>query len=382
MIEGRSTFFVLPLQPAKLSTQAGDPRVPPKAYWRGLVFQGQAATFWFGNKLVKGTIEVDGRDASLPGDALTSPSGSPQPEGGAAAKASVTLTVGIQDAVNAALWANHVSLLSEFTLVNAGAEALGDVAIDLETEPPAIAPKTWRLGEVGAGQARVLRDLDLSLEGSWLSSLTESVRGCVTFTVRAGDRIVAKERQDLRFLAHNEWGGNGQIPDLLAAFVQPNDPAIPRILRKASDLLRAQGKPDSLEGYQATSKTRLWEQLAAIWSAICSFDIRYVNPPPSFEQTGQRIRPPRQIMEERLATCLDLAVLFAACIEHAGIRPLTLLYGRNGKAMSIEPLFGARVGRQPVASNLIGGIVETVQRDTRRFAGPIQCGLHQLADTP
>jgi hypothetical protein len=96
--------------------------------------------------------------------------------------------------------------------------------------------------------------------------------------------------------------GNASIPDLLAAFVEPNDPAVATILRKASDLLRAQGKPDGLEGYQASSKQRLWEQAAAVWSAVCSLDIRYVNPPPSFEREGQRIRPPRQILEERLAS--------------------------------------------------------------------------------
>ncbi|MHB0709359.1 DUF3320 domain-containing protein [Roseomonas mucosa] len=62
-----------------------------------------------------------------------------------------------------------------------------------------------------------------------------------------------------------------------------------------------------------------------MWSAVCSLDIRYVNPPPSFEVEGQRVRPPRQIMEERLGTCLDLTVLFAACLEHAGFRPLIVL---------------------------------------------------------
>jgi very-short-patch-repair endonuclease len=263
----------------------------------------------------------------MPPDAVSAPPTPTEREDAAEAARSnaVTLTVGLQGAANAALWANHVPLLSELSLVNDGAEPLGDVTINLEAVPPAIAPKTWRLGAVGAGQVRALRDLDLALDGPWISSLTEGVRGAITFTVRTGDCVVAEERRDLRLLAHNEWGGSAQISDLLAAFVEPNDPAVPRILRKASDLLRAQGKPDGIEGYQATSKARLWEQINAIWSAVCSLDIRYVNPPPSFEKTGQRIRPPRQIMEERLGTCLDLAVLFAACIEHAGMRPLIVL---------------------------------------------------------
>jgi very-short-patch-repair endonuclease len=237
----------------------------------------------------------------------------------------VSFSATFQPAINVALWSNHVPVLSEMTLVNDGDEHLGDVVIEVESTPPAIMPRNWRLAQVSPGQMRTVANLDLTLDGPWLTSLTESVRGSVTFTARAGDRVLAQVKRDIRFLAHNEWGGNASIPDLLAAFVEPNDPAIATVLRKASDLLRLQGKPDGLEGYQATNKQRLWEQAAAVWSAVCSLDIRYVNPPPSFEQQGQRIRPPRQILEERLGTCLDLSVLFAACLEHVGLRPLIVL---------------------------------------------------------
>ncbi len=54
-------------------------------------------------------------------------------------------------------------------------------------------------------------------------------------------------------------------------------------------------------------------------------DLRYITPPPSFVGGGQRIRTARQIGEERLATCLDLAVLFCSCLEAAGLRPLIVL---------------------------------------------------------
>lgn len=237
----------------------------------------------------------------------------------------VAISLTLRPAINAALWANHVPVLAELNFCNSGPDALGDVELEMASVPAAILPRTWRLAAVGPGQVRTVSDLDVRLDGSWLSSLTEAVRGCVTVSARAGGRTIAEVRRDVRFLAHNEWGGATSMLDLLAAFVEPNDPAVPRILRTASDLLRAEGKRDGLEGYQSGTKERVWEQAAAIWSAVCSLDVRYVNPPPSFELHGQRIRPPRQIMDERLATCLDLAVLFAACLEHAGLRPLLVL---------------------------------------------------------
>src|SRR5690242_5892757 len=98
---------------------------------------------------------------------------------------SVSLSFGIQHAINAALWANHVPTLVELNVVNHSQGALGDVSVHIESVPPAIRSKTWRLGEVGPGQMRALTDLDLDLDGSWLSSLTEAVRGIVVVTARA-----------------------------------------------------------------------------------------------------------------------------------------------------------------------------------------------------
>ena len=234
----------------------------------------------------------------------------------------------MQPAVNMALWQNHVPVLTELSLTVTSAETGGDVIIDLTCEPPVIGSRSWHLQGVSEGQVRVLDDLDLTLDGKMLASLTEGTRTIATFTAKrqiGGEENLAELRRDIRILAPNEWGGSGGIPDILAAFVEPNDPAVGKLLRLTSDHLRTAGKPDGLEGYQVTNKARIWEQVEALWRAIGSLDIRYVNPAPSFEQTGQKIRPPSQIVSERLATCLDLAVLFAACIEAIGLRPVIVL---------------------------------------------------------
>ena len=234
------------------------------------------------------------------------------------------ITARFQSALNAALWQNHVPVLSELALSNDADEAIGDVEIELGCTPSVLRTRTWRLARVEPGQVRVLDDLDVPVDGPFLSGLTEATRGTVSLTARSGGTVVAEFTQDIRILAFNEWGGTAGIPDILAAFVQPNDPAVARIIRDASDLLRASGKSDSFEGYQG-NKTRVWEQAQAIWTAVCRMDLRYINPPPSFVGGGQRIRSARQIVEERLATCLDLAVLFCSCLEAAGLRPLIVL---------------------------------------------------------
>jgi hypothetical protein len=54
--------------------------------------------------------------------------------------------------------------------------------------------------------------------------------------------------------------------------------------------------------------------------------IHYAEPPASFEARGQKVRRPTTIAHERLGTCLDTTLLFAAALEAAGLYPVILLF--------------------------------------------------------
>lgn len=240
--------------------------------------------------------------------------------------ASPTLKVSLQDALNASLWENSVPVLLELALQNETDRSFSRIDITVSSEPPVIRSRTWHLQHVEPEQFRTLKDLDLKLDGALLNSQTEASRATVTFLAtetETGEEL-ARTTLDIRVLARNEWGGLSGIPDILAAFVLPNDPAVARILRSAAEILKKEGLPASLEGYQG-SKERVWQQAQAIWCAICQLDLAYINPPASFVDYGQRVRLPSQIVDERLATCLDTTVLFAACLEAVGLRPVIVL---------------------------------------------------------
>ena len=68
------------------------------------------------------------------------------------------------------------------------------------------------------------------------------------------------------------------------------------------------------------------DQVRAIWCALL-YDHRlsYVNPPPSYGTTTQRLRIPSNILEERRGTCIDLALLLCACLEAVDIYPVIFL---------------------------------------------------------
>ena len=110
---------------------------------------------------------------------------------------------------------------------------------------------------------------------------------------------------------------------MVAAFVQPNDPAIDRLLSRSAQVLRDSNRDSALNGYDSGSK-HAWEILSAIWNAVAAERLDYSVPPASFEQTGQKVRSPGQIFDAGIATCLDLALLFAAAAEQAGLNPLVI----------------------------------------------------------
>ncbi|WP_196249895.1 hypothetical protein [Rhodococcoides fascians] len=128
----------------------------------------------------------------------------------------------------------------------------------------------------------------------------------------------------IRVLAHNEWFNAPVFFDSLAAFVQPNTRAVNSVLDAASNLLGSATGDPSLGGYQKGPE-RAAQIAAGIYEALRHQQIRYIDPPASFEHTGQKIRTTAQVLDERFGTCIDLAVTYAACLEAVGIRPVIWL---------------------------------------------------------
>ena len=174
------------------------------------------------------------------------------------------LRIVLQETVNASLWENSVPILEELEFDNRTENTYPVVEITITSEPHFLTPRSWMLQQIGPDELRVLNDRDLTLDGSLLSAQTEASRAVVTIVAHAGEQELARVTRDVRMLARNEWGGLSGIPDILAAFVLPNDPAIARILRSASEILRQAGQSPSLEGYQG-DKARVWAQAQALW---------------------------------------------------------------------------------------------------------------------
>ncbi|BBF92157.1 DUF3320 domain-containing protein [Blastochloris tepida] len=240
-------------------------------------------------------------------------------------EASVTIRSAVAGQIGVAFHQNAVPIVRELVIANAGEADLIDVRVTLTGEPGFLAPLTLRIDRIAAGATHHLPTPDLVLDAGFLRSIAEGLRGSLAITVLAGETVVAQDTVAVDLLPPSHWGGSGAAPELLAAFVQPNDPAIDALLRDAAAKLAAAGKPAAIDGYAGGTRQRVWELASAIWVAVAARGLAYVMPPASFERTGQKVRSPSDILERKVATCLDSTLLLAACLEQASLNPLVVL---------------------------------------------------------
>lgn len=219
---------------------------------------------------------------------------------------------------------NFMSPIQQLSVTNQRDVALTDVRVQISADPSFAAPLTLHIEHIAAGQTYALNDVVWRLSHTMLSQQTESVRATVCVEVWCQDQCLAQHSQSIDVLAYHDWSGFRQLPELLIAFVQPNHPVVAELQRSASSKLLTQFS-QSLCGYQTHSREAVMRQIGAVYAAIADWDIHYSNPPASFTGNGQKIRLPDHIQQERMATCLDSTLLFAACLEQAGLNPLVFL---------------------------------------------------------
>ena len=220
---------------------------------------------------------------------------------------------------------NSVPVVRALRIANNTGETLESVQVLVSCNPWFAQGIKLRFDRLASGESRRIAPIDLLPDHAYLAGLQEATAGHIKVTVLVGSDERAHVAQPLEILAYDQWAGTQSLPELLAAFSMPNNPAVDVLLGRASKLLRDTNPDYSLNGYQSKSRDVVWKQVSAIYSTIAAENLQYVEAPASFGTDGQKIRTPERILEGRVATCLDLAMLFSSCLEQAGLRPVVLL---------------------------------------------------------
>lgn len=218
---------------------------------------------------------------------------------------------------------NGVPVVSRLTIDGAGPAAGARLRLAVHDASGPLAEPREIVLDLADGQPAVLTDLTLVLDPATMQQVEEQRPGVVRAWLEVDGVTVAETTVPTRVLAAHQWLARppALALELLAAYVQPNHPAVPALLAEAADRLRASTGSPALQGYQAGPE-RVDRIVAAVYDAMAARGIRYVEPPASWADDGQKVRTPGEVLDGRVGTCLDTVVTMAAALEQAGIRPL------------------------------------------------------------
>lgn len=219
---------------------------------------------------------------------------------------------------------NAVPVIKRISIRNDTDEAYTNLRLSLVPQPAFCRPKEWTIDRVPPRESVEVGARQITLDFAVLDRLNEAEQGQLVFRLLDEERVLDEQIVPIELLARDEWGGSGEMAQILAAFVSPNHAAVSSILKASARLLERGGHKGSLDGYQTRDPRRAYMLAAAIWSAVSGMGLSYAQPPRSFEEQGQKIRDPGAITDSGLATCLDTTLLLAAAFEAAGLNPVVV----------------------------------------------------------
>ena len=171
-------------------------------------------------------------------------------------------------------------------------------------------------------------------------SVHEAINTSLVVSVRQGGELLYHDSHRLRLLPVDQWRDNRRDGRWLPSFVLPRDPAVQdavAMARRYNRVLRDdptagfdgyQCVPEHADALDEAALRGVDRQVEALWATLLhDWGLGYINPPPSYsgELDSQRLRVPSMVRAERAGTCIDLALLFAACLELIDVYPVIFL---------------------------------------------------------
>ena len=224
-----------------------------------------------------------------------------------------------------ALATAHAPLVTDIRLTSQVPRA--DVRVTLELTGHA-EPVVRIVGRLDPGVTWSVGEVRFDVPG--LASLRDVERATLHWRADGSSgELLAAGQGDLDLLPPDRWPGARVVPEVLAAFVLPNDPTVSEVLSAAH-----------VSAGERRDPTEILDVTRALYAALQTLGLTLDPAPERFEEGGLSVRSPSQIVGERAATCLDVALLVAACLERVGLGALVVI--ARGRALAGVWLQGER----------------------------------------
>ncbi|MEJ5092123.1 DUF4011 domain-containing protein [Sphingobacterium faecium] len=227
--------------------------------------------------------------------------------------------------LNLSMYQNQITFLSNLMISSKSDQILDKIRIDIDTDEPWMEPYSYQLAYLPVGLSVKIPTDKIMIKPAYFIQLSEVERSFYHIRVYQDEDLLIEETVEIELQPMSFFGGFNALPELLASYVTPNHPYIYNIKNKAVAYLEEQNLPVKFEGYQYEDPVRILEMMRAIYKAIQSEQIVYSTLPPSYEERGQRLRLLDVIASKRFGNCIDISLLYAACLEAIDLNPIIIV---------------------------------------------------------
>ncbi len=234
----------------------------------------------------------------------------------------IKVVINHNPSVNFAMQQNRVPLLKEIRVRNVSNSLLSDLVVEVTADPEFATRWTCGITELSSLEEVSITDIPLAVSASYLAQLTEGVAGNLRVRIRMGKVGLYDQTVPVDLDAFDQWRGLSMEPKVLASFVQPKHPALPPILVKASEILKKWSGSPTFDEYQTRDPNRVKMQMASVFAALAELKVVNVSPAVDYTRSGDKLRFPDAIIDTRMASDLDMALLYASLLEAIGLHAL------------------------------------------------------------
>ena len=231
----------------------------------------------------------------------------------------VVVDLEMAPSINLSLVHCEEPVISQIVVRNEGARFFKTRTLEISV-PGCKTPPKITLPKLRSGATTEISPPHFQIDYATLDAWAEEIPQSVTVKINEEG---AKELVPCRLLAPNAWSCEQQFRHQLstAAFVLRDHPHVREFTREA--MLRGEDAADPVEALKA-----IYTCLSDVW------DIHYRAAPPSEDVQTQKIRLPHQVLgdlERKTGegTCVDLALLVAACLESLELQALVAILEMN-----------------------------------------------------
>ena len=226
--------------------------------------------------------------------------------------------------LNLALAQNQRPLIKNIRIRNRSGKKIPDCMIRISCPERFLLNYEHRFGDIWEDKELDTGSVPMRFNADELAKVASIMPGFMRVEVFSEGKELFKHDYGVEAVAPDHSHDIISSPDLLAAYVIPHCNVVRQLQSEAAAIL-GQGTGDpSLNGYQG-DKERVAFICRAIFEAIKKKFITYATSPADFGLPGQKLRLPNEIMQFKLATCLDSTLLFASVAEACGLNPVVVL---------------------------------------------------------